>query len=67
MRLVMESHCISPQQIEDLAQAFQIRLQDVAPARVVTQPGSGRSRRRNGRTGARRPAQRLRFPLLSSQ
>ncbi len=65
VRLVMESRCISPRQIEDLARAFQIHPQDVAPASVV-RPGSSRLRRRAGRAGARTPVQCGRFPLLSS-
>jgi hypothetical protein len=66
VRLVMESHCISPRQIEDLARAFQIRPQDVAPARVARRPGRGRLARRAGRSGARRPARRFGFPLFSA-
>jgi hypothetical protein len=65
VRLVLESHCIPPRQLEDLARALGIRPQDVEPARVITRRGSGSSRRRAGRTGARRPVRRSRFPLSS--
>lgn len=63
VRLVMESHCIPPQQIEDLARALGIRPQDVAPVRAFVPAGSRSLRRREGRRSARR----FRFSLLSSQ
>ncbi len=66
VRLAMESHCISPQQIEDLARTFQIRPQDVAPARDDMRPGSSRLAPGAGRRGALRPPWRGKFPLLTS-